>query len=67
MDSHLQLPLNNSYAESLLQNSALTLAERAVTNAHRVGLTYLTFDEPTLGNGNCFYHSIVKQMRRPEV
>ena len=48
----LQLVWNNSYVESLLQISALILAERAVSNAHRVGLTNLTFDERTLGDGN---------------
>ena len=33
MDFQLQLALNNLYAERLLQNSALILAERAVSNS----------------------------------
>ena len=66
MDFQFQLALNNS---TFLKNSALILAQRAVAIAERVGLTNLTFDEPTLGDGNCFYRSIVQQMqmRRPEV
>ena len=43
------------------------LAERAVNNAHKFGLTDLIFDEPTLGDGNCSYRSIIQQMRRPEI
>ena len=64
MDFQLQLTLNNSV---LVKNSALILAQRAVAIAERVGLTNLTFDEPTLGDGNCVYRSIVQQLRRPEV
>ena len=64
MDFQLQLAFNNS---SFFENSALILAQRAVAIAERVGLTNLTFDEPTLGDGNCFYRSIAQQMRRPEI
>ena len=64
MDFQLQLALNNS---TFFENSALILAQRAVAIAERVGLTNLTFDEPTLGDGNCFYRSIVQQLRRPEI
>ena len=67
MDFQLQLALNNLYAESLLQNSALILAERAVSNSHRVGLTNLTFDQPKLVDGNCFYRAVIQQMWRPEM
>ena len=44
MDFQLQLDLN----KSIFENGALILAERAVAIAERVGLTNLTFDEPTL-------------------
>ena len=33
--------------KSLLQNCALIIAERAISNAHRVCLTKITFYDPT--------------------
>ena len=60
-----QVALNESYATSLLSNH--TTANQVVTNAHAIGLSNLTYDEPTIGDGNCFYHAIVQQLRRPEI
>ena len=34
---------------------------------HRLGLTILTFYEPTLGDSNCFYRTVIQQIRRPDI
>ena len=60
----MQIALNESYAYSLLSNHSA--ADRIVNNARRIGLN-VSYDEPTLGDGNCFYRAVVQQLRIPEI
>ena len=64
-DTDFQIALNESYAASLLNDN--TLAHQVVANARKIGLDNITYDVLTLGDGNCFYHAIVQQLRRPEL
>ena len=42
------------------------MAEQILQNALRIGL-YIELDDITTGDGNCFYHAIIQQLRRPEI
>ena len=50
----------------LLPEKNCPVAEQIVRRAAEIGLA-LTYDRPTVGDGNCFYHSVVHQMQRPEI
>ena len=48
------------------QRAMLEMANQFVVNAQRLGLD-VTLDQPTPGDGNCFYHAVVQQLHRPEI
>ena len=47
-------------------NNFSVIANQISTNARSIGLN-LDYDIPTVGDGNCWYHAVIQQMRRPEV
>ena len=63
-DVDFQICLQESYYQSLVLRP--NLAHQVVENARRIGLN-LTFEQPTPGNGNCFYHAVVSQIQRREI
>ena len=64
-DIDFRIALQESYYQSLVSHP--NLAHQVVENARRIGLNNLTFDRPTPGDGNCFYHAILQQLQRPEI
>ena len=50
----------------MLLNKVSVIADQICTYARSLGLN-LSYHEPTIGDGNCWYHAIVQQMKRPEV
>ena len=50
-----------------IQSTAASIsAHQVVRNAIRAGLN-VTYDCPTIGDGNCWYRSVIQQMKRPEI
>lgn len=64
-DVDFQIALQESYAQHLLNNS--NFANQIVAHARNIGLSNIVYREITPGDGNCFYHAIVQQLRRREI
>ena len=55
-------PLYTSHSKKHCTNAPAAMAEQIVINARQIGLNVSAGDK-TSGDGNCFYHALLQQIR----
>ena len=51
-----------SYTDKCFMAGATRMANRIVEKANSIGLR-VTYDVPTMGDGNCFYRAVLEQLK----